>query len=183
MFYASKIAEYHCNLNRLHDEENWKTFRENATRYIISLGYNSNKAKKASFHVMRAYQYADIAVIAQNKGKEVLEKKYYRKVLEEFLTAHRLLGTETKSPTYKVGWYKGARHKKPIQVLWNLFMEHLSKFGLKRIGLVFYATYLTFARAYPAHNSHDWENLTSVLTEYWTAISKSYKTKSLPVEL
>lgn len=181
---ASKIAKYHCNLFRLHDELAWFEFKKNVIYYSLALGYSKENAIKAAPHVVEAYQYADKAVIAQQKGLRTSEVKFYGKVLEEMVLAHKNLKTELKSPYFKVGWYEGARHKDAIMVFWNLFMEHHSKFGIRRLGLSFYATYITFANAYPAHNKHDWKALTKALEDYWEPIIKSYKNEPrLPIEL
>lgn len=181
---VSQIAEYHCNLFRLHDELVWPKFKKNVIDYTVSLGYDKTMAIKAAPHVVKAYQYADMAVIAQQKGRYTSEKLFYRKVLEEFLLAHRIIGAELKSPYYKVKWYDGARHKNVPKVFWNLFMEHYSKFGIRRLGLSCYTTYITFAKAYPAHNRHDWKALTAALTEYWQLVKKSYGNQGkFPIEL
>lgn len=178
-----RIAKLHCELFRLHDERDWQQFGNSVVNYATELGYERRAAKEACPHVISAYWNSDRAVDAQEDKNAALEALHYDRVLEEFTEAHRLLGAETKSPVYKVGWYKGARHKNHLQVLGNLFMEHHSKFSLKRLDLTIQTTYLSCAKAYPAHNSHDWEALTAVLTDYWTAISKSYGTYRLPIEL
>ncbi len=183
MFRPEKIATFHCELFRLHDERKWQEFGNSVVNYAVELGYDRGAARDASAHVISAYQNSDLAVEAQSERNLALERLYYDRVREEFIEAHRLLGTETKSPVYKVGWYIGARHGNRLQVFGNLFMEHLSKFGPGRFGLAIKTTYLTFAKAYPAHNSHDWKKLTEALTEYWTVIAESHKTDRLPIEL
>ncbi|MDE1804262.1 MAG: hypothetical protein KGH59_00555 [Candidatus Micrarchaeota archaeon] len=184
MIEISRIAKAHCNLFRLHDEQKWEEFRRNVIIYATSLGYDAKDSEIASHHVVKAYKNADLAVIAQQKGNKILEEKAYKNVLDEFNKAHEILGTEIKSPFYKVEWYFGARHRMHLTVLWNLFMEHFSKFGWRRIWLSIYTTYLTFAKAYPAHNSHNWRKLTDVLSVYWTAIKNEYPdVEKLPIEL
>jgi hypothetical protein len=183
VFKPEKIAAFHCELFRLHDEKRWREFENSVVNYAKELGYDRTAAGRAAPHVVSAYQNSDLAVDAQKDMNRTLEMLHYDRVLEEFTEAHRLLGAETRSPVYKVGWYIGARHRNHLQVLGNLFMEHHSKFGLGRLGLTVRTTYMTFAKAYPAHNSHDWEALTAVLTDYWAAVSKSYRTYKLPIEL
>ncbi len=183
MFRPERIATFHCELFRLHDERKWQEFGNSVVNYATELGYDRSAARNAAPHVVGAYQNSDRAVEAQDVKNAELERLYYDRVLEEFTEAHRLLGAETESPVYKVRWYIGARHGRFFQVLENLFMEHHSKFGIERFGLTIKTTYLTFAKAYPAHNSHDWKRLTKALTEYWTTIAKSYDTEKLPIEL
>lgn len=184
MINVKEVALYHSNLFRLHDDENWTDFGKNVVNYIVAIGYKELKAKKAYHSVIKAYQYADMAVKAQEIGDKLSEKKYYDECLKQFIIAHNILGIEKHSVIYKVKWYEAARHKDIVNVLWNLFMEHYSKMGIIRFRLICYLTYLTFFEAYPAHNSHDWPRLIKILEKYWSSISNSYQNYSmLPVEL
>lgn len=184
MINVKEVAIYHSNLFRLHDDEDWGAFGKNVVYYLVAIGYKWKNAEKASHNVIKAYQYADMAVKAQERDSKSSEKRYYRECLKQFIIAHETLGIETYSVVYKVRWYEAARHKDVINVLWNLFMEHYSKMGILRFGLVCYLTYLTFVEAYPAHNSHDWPRLIKVLEKYWISIASSYNGYTeLPVEL
>jgi hypothetical protein len=180
---AEKLGRLQCTLWRLHDERKWLEFKDTVVSYVVELGYDREAANKASHHVASAYQYSDLASVAQGDKDKELERLHYDRVIAEFVEAHKLLGVETRSPVYKVGWYADSRHGDHIGVLYNLLMQHHSKFGLMRLGLTIRTTYIACARAYPAHSSHNWKELAAVLTDYWTAISEAYRTYKLPVEL
>jgi len=179
-----EIAKLHCKMFRLHDEQKWDLFRKNAEKYICALGYNEKQAKTASQNVVNAYQFADKAVIAQEEGNNRKEGEMYREAYEKHILAHSIIGANTRSVKYKIGWYRAARHKNHLGVLINLFMEHLSRFGWQKLPLVLKCTYITAFNAYNAHNSHDWEKLEGILRRYWSYILDYYKNDiKLPIEL
>ena len=181
---TEEIAKLHRKMFELHDEENWDAFQDNAMNYLISLGHPEEESEEASRHVVRAYQFADEAVVSQNKGDKKRESEMYKRCFEEHAEALRVIGAETDSVRYKVGWYKAARHRNHPSVLWNLFMEHFTRFGWPKLGLALKCTYITAFKAYGAHNAHEWENLERILIDYWSTISDYHKGGfKLPVEL
>lgn len=178
------IAKLHCKMFALHDDENWSAFQTNARDYLVSLGYPKKKSEEASRHVVSAYQFADKAVLSQDKGDTAEENEMYRRCLEEHGKAHKIIGAETDSVKYKIGWYRAARHKNPLGVLWNLFMEHFARFGRPKLLLALKCTYITAFKAYGAHNAHDWGRLEKILIDYWSNIIQYYRDEArLPVEL
>jgi len=176
------VATFHCEMFRFHDELDWARFQRSVANCLVEQGYEKTRAKNAAGFTMKAYKEADNAVIAQEANDERAEAIAYANSLENFIKAHKALGIETKSPKYKIGWYRASRHKQLPRIIWNLFMENVSKLGWRKLLLAIQLTHISIARVYPAHNAHDWPRVRKAMKEYWLAVMR-YCGAPLPVEL
>ncbi len=171
-FNPEVIGSYHREMFRLHDLEDWINLKQNALKMIMAMGYDQEDAEKSIEFILRAYKVADSAVEAQKAGDIDTERNIYNNMLTNFVAASEALHSETGSIKYKIGWYKSARHNKPLLVAYYLFREHLKRFGILHLDVVICTTWVAFWGGYFAHKKHDWEKLKSVMIKYWKYIHK-----------
>ncbi len=176
-FNPTVIGWHHREMFRLHDLEDWHNLKQNALNMIIALGYGQNEAEKSTEFVLLAYKAADSAVEAQKAGDIDTERNIYNNMLTNFVAASESLHSETGSIRYKIGWYKSARHNKPLLVAYYLFREHLKRFGILHLDVIICTTWVAFWGGYFAHKKHDWEKLENVMIKYWKHIRKVYPVK------
>jgi hypothetical protein len=177
------IANYHTGIYRSHDKENWSELKNNFANFLISLGYAKKSSQDAAKHLLNGYKYADRAFAEQGKKRYSEENNLYNKMLNEFEIAYKTVGADIKPLKYKRIWYKEFRHNNHFKMLWNYFREQFAIFGLMKFYLALHVTYLAYTRIYKAHGAHDWKALNNALIDSWRAVSKSYKTGRLPIEL
>jgi len=181
-FNPKVVAWHHREMFRLHDLQKWGDLQQNAQKMLVALGYRQECARKASEFILRAYQDTDRAVEAQEKNDLEKERKAYADMVENFTRANKYLHLETGSLKYKMDWHKAARHGRPLLVAYNLFREHLKRFGILRLRLVISTTWTAFLGGYFAHKKHDWEELEVVTTKYWRHIHRVYAIRP-PVQI
>ena len=181
MLEESRLGRLHSNLWCFHDEQNWQQLKKTAINFIIELGYPKALATKVAPHVVGTFQAADMAFKAQQNANAKTEQKYDSAMAKEFELVHKLLSVETDSIGYKIKWIRASRHNEFSNVLLNLFMEHLKRFGLKKFFLAIACTFYAIFKIYPAHNKHNWKMLSKHFTTYWHLIKQSFEaSKHLP---
>ncbi len=173
-FNPTVIGWYHREMFRLHDSEDWSNLKRNAIEMITAMGYAQEDAEKSTKFILLAYKAADSAVEAQKAGDIDTERIIYNNMLANFVAASETLHLETASIKYKMGWYKSARHNKPLLVAYYLFREHLKRFGILHLGIVICTTWIAFWGGYFAHKKHDWEKLEGVMVKYWKYIHRVF---------
>ena len=166
------IGWHHREMFRLHDLEDWSNLKQNALEMIMAMGYDQENAEKSAEFILLAYQDSDCAVEARRAGDIDKERIIYKNMLTNFVQASQSLHSETASIKYKMGWYKSARHNKPLLVAYYLFREHLTRFGILHLDVVICTTWVAFWGGYFAHKKHDWKKLESVMIKYWKYIHK-----------
>lgn len=171
-FNPTMIGWYHREMFRLHDLEDWSNLKRNAIEMITAMGYDQEDAEKSAEFILLAYQDADHAVEAQRARNIDKEKNIYKNMLTNFVLANESLHLETTSIKYKMGWYKSARHNKPLIVAYYLFREHLARFGILHLDVVICTTWIAFWGGYFAHKKHNWKKLENVMIKYWRYIHK-----------
>ncbi len=171
-FDPTVIGWYHREMFRLHDLEDWSNLKRNAIEMITAMGYDQEDAEKCTEFILLAYKDADRAVKARKGGDIDTERIIYNNMLTNFVRASQSLHSETASIRYKMGWYRSARHNKPLLVAYYLFREHLKRFGILHLDVVICTTWVAFWGGYFAHKKHDWKKLESVMIKYWKYIHK-----------
>ena len=146
------------------------------------MGYSKTKAKLASPEILDTFKEADFAYVNQTKDKVAEDLHYYRMFLA-FSKAYKILGVDTASIKYKIGWIKASRHKNYSSVILNLFLEYITLFGIAKLPTAIKALQVSVNDVYPAHSRHDWKALQKALAKYWKILDFSYKhRKVLPVQ-
>ncbi|MBI4360507.1 hypothetical protein HY572_01900 [Candidatus Micrarchaeota archaeon] len=177
-----QIGKLHSNLWRFHDEKKWPELLACCVSFLVILGFPRKKAVGASRHVLKTFQYADLARNCQLSGDSTREDYYYSKIKNEFVSAHNLLGQETASVQFRVGWIRAYRHSNLFSILLNLLLEHYFKFGLFRPILVARSTFTMFFEIRLAHRNHNWQKLSRAFFNYWSPISSSFPNQPLPLQ-
>ena len=182
MLNVKKIAKKHMLMFKLHDDENWIGLKNNAKAMLIELGFGKLESQRSSGYILKAYKAADRAVLCQERGDQEGEEKSYVEVLRNFSKGNEILGLETKSLRYKVGWYRCARHKRHLGVLYNLLIEHVLRYGISNIDVGLYTFYVSFTMGYKNHNNHNWGQMEKCLNLYWKKILTRFSNKP-PIEI
>jgi len=175
-----RIARLHCLLWKYHDEKKWAHLKKTCISFLLTLGYSSVLSRKASKHIVKTFEFSDLARNSQLKNHFSGENSAYSKMEKEFLMSHSILKQQTLSPKYKIQWIKAYRHGNPFKIFYYLFKEHISLFGMQNFFLALRSTLVLFFLAYPAHYFHSWKLLTKSFEFYWGAISRAYSNDEIP---
>ncbi len=173
---ASTLGELQTKIYWLHDAEKFAELAEAATEIYIKLGYDQQKAENVGHLISEAYQLSDDADLSYKAGEIEKEIKFYNQVKDKFIEIEAILGLQKNIAEHQTKWWIHFRHRRKLQVIYHLFLQHLKPLGL---SYLFIAIQLTcyMLNIGKGHNLRDIEITQKNATKYWMQLLKCNITK------
>jgi len=165
------LARFLANNWYYHDRKEYGKIAANSRKLLVTLGYGRSQATRASKLISKIFYRADLAEQFQKSGNEKMEKKAY--VIAKGIAddVDNILGRKVNSRC-EIRWWITIRHKRIYLSIAFLFIDQLSKLGLRKLYSAMKSTkYLS--KAGFAHDKKRWDEVRMHLIDYWKCIRKA----------
>ncbi len=168
---AATLGKLQAQIYWLHDAEKFAELASAATTIYMKLGYTQQQAETAGNLISEAYQLADDAALAQQAGDFDKEMQFYHQAKYKLIAVENTLGYQTSIAIHQVQWWMYFRHQQKLQILINLFLQHLKAVGMVNLFTAMKLTYFLMEIG-RVHKSRDTETTKHNAIQYWTELLK-----------
>ncbi|MBH8561311.1 hypothetical protein I8748_03820 [Nostoc sp. CENA67] len=168
---AATLGELQAQIYWLHDALKFAELASAAATIYMKLGYTQQQAETAGNLISQAYQFADDAANAQKAGDHDREIQFYQQVKDKLIQVETTLNYKNTIAIHQMQWWMHFRHRRKIQILLHLFLQHLKAVGLINLFTAIKLTYFLM-EIVRVHKSRDIETTKNNAIKYWAELLK-----------
>lgn len=165
------LGQLQAQIYWLHDAEEFTKLATAATNIYRKLGYSQEQSETAGQLISEAYQLADDADLAYKSGNYDMEMQFYYEIKDKLTEVELTLNYQNSVALYQMQWWRYFRHKQHLQIILNLFLQHLNSLGLIHFFSAIKLTYFLMEIG-RVHKQRDLETTQKNSIKYWKELLK-----------
>lgn len=169
---AITLGELQAQIYWLHDAEKFAELATAAASIYLKLGYSQQQSATAGKLISEAYQLADDADDADQAGDCEREMEFYYQVKDKLTEVEHTLNYQNRIAIHQMQWWRYFRHKQKLQIIINLFLQHLKAVGVIHLFTALKLTYFLMEIG-RVHKQRDWETTKHNAIRYWAELLKT----------